>query len=185
VACLRTGAWWWITSFVSAAWVMPETTSKRRAIGGRARLRAVLGGWGQPALEQPLPEGSVFAGLFDVTVLLWARCAAGARGGIHWPWSRAWARARSGASSACVRCWSVERCGSCTGEPWQGAWRKAPPAGGQLTVATHLLGNPVLLLGGGVLIGSVGGPYRIGLHYHLAPLRAFNSWCLASAVFLD
>jgi muramoyltetrapeptide carboxypeptidase len=148
-------------------------------------LACVRGGWGSARLL----EGSTSAwhhrtatpqwllGFSDVTSLLWAREAAGIRGGIHGPMLT---------SLAAEPAWSQERLRQLLfGEPvpaldgstWSGGVAEGPLLVGNLTVATHLLGTPHLpsLRGAILVLEDVGeAPYRLD--------RMLTHWRLSGAL---
>mgnify|MGYP000861932111 CR=1 FL=1 len=149
---------------------------------GAPLLACLRGGWGAARLlEQMQPLNGADAhwllGFSDVTSLLWAREAAGIRGGIHGPMIT---------SLAAEPAWSQERLRQLLfgealpplqGEGWSAGVAEGPLLVGNLTVATHLLGTPFLpdLQGALLVLEDVGeAPYRLD--------RMLTHWRLSGAL---
>ena len=146
-------------------------------------LACLRGGWGSARLLEPsatwtLPKTPQWLlGFSDVTSLLWAREAAGIKGGIHGPMLT---------TLAAEPTWSQERLkallsGSALpplhGQSWRPGQAEGPLLVGNLTVATHLLGTGHLpdLEGAILLLEDVGeAPYRID--------RMLTHWRLCGAL---
>ena len=148
-------------------------------------VACLRGGWGAarlletpPVTGSPQPEAPHWLlGFSDVTSLLWARQAAGRRGGIHGPmvttlaaepeWSQA--RLRDLLFGVAVP--------PLQGEGWSPGVAEGPLLVGNLTVATHLLGTPHLpeLRGAVLVLEDVGeAPYRLD--------RMLTHWRLCGAL---
>jgi muramoyltetrapeptide carboxypeptidase len=149
---------------------------------GAPLLACLRGGWGAARLlerMEPPGDGDThwLLGFSDVTSLLWAREAAGIRGGIHGPMIT---------SLAAEPAWSQERLRQLLfgealpplqGEGWSAGVAEGPLLVGNLTVATHLLGTPFLpdLRGALLVLEDVGeAPYRLD--------RMLTHWRLSGAL---
>lgn len=149
---------------------------------GAPLVACLRGGWGAARLlEEPAPAANGqqhwLLGFSDVTSLLWAREAAGLRGGIHGPMIT---------SLAAEPAWSQERLRQLlfgealpplAGEGWCGGVAEGPLLVGNLTVATHLLGTRHLpdLQGALLILEDVGeAPYRLD--------RMLTHWRLCGAL---
>ena len=149
---------------------------------GAPLLACLRGGWGSARLleqTEPLAGGDThwLLGFSDVTSLLWAREAAGIRGGIHGPMITTLAAEPAWSQERLRRLLFGEALPPLAGEGWCAGVAKGPLLVGNLTVATHLLGTPHLpdLNGAVLILEDVGeAPYRLD--------RMLTHWRLCGAL---
>ena len=146
-------------------------------------LACVRGGWGSARLlEDPnSPWRSTtpqwLLGFSDVTSLLWARQAAGIRGGIHGPMLTSLAAEPSWSQERLRQLLFGEPVPALEGSTWSGGVAEGALLVGNLTVATHLLGTRHLppLRGAILVLEDVGeAPYRLD--------RMLTHWRLSGAL---
>ena len=160
-----------------------DDRERKRDLQPDAPLLACLrGGWGAARLleqAEPLTGGDAhwLLGFSDVTSLLWAREAAGIRGGIHGPMLTTLAGEPEWSQERLRRLLFGETLPPLSGDGWCKGVAEGPLLVGNLTVATHLLGTPHLpdLSGAVLILEDVGeAPYRLD--------RMLTHWRLCGAL---
>jgi len=142
-------------------------------------LACARGGWGAARLlERPVPwQPGWLLGFSDVTALLLARLAAGYAGGVHGPLLNTLAEEPEWSRERLRRLLFGEPIPQLIGEPRGGGTATGPLLVANLTVASHLLGSPLMpsLQGTILILEDVGeAPYRID--------RMLTHWRLCGAL---
>ena len=146
-------------------------------------LACVRGGWGSARLlehlqaqNRQLPRRWLL-GFSDVTSLLWAQGAQGQGGAVHGPLLTTLAAEPAWSQARLRQVLFGESLPPLQGVGWCGGVATGPLLVGNLTVATHLLGTPLLppLAGAILVLEDVGeAPYRIE--------RMLTHWRLCGAL---
>jgi muramoyltetrapeptide carboxypeptidase len=142
-------------------------------------LACVRGGWGSARLLEHRPPlaATWLLGFSDVTSLLWAHSARGLAGAIHGPLLTTLAAEPAWSQKRLRQLLFGEPVAALQGEGWRGGTVCGPLLVGNLTVATHLLGTPLMppLQGAILVLEDVGeAPYRIE--------RMLTHWRLSGAL---
>lgn len=149
---------------------------------GAPLVACLRGGWGSARLLEATPptageQAHWLLGFSDVTSWLWAREAAGLRGGIHGPMITGLAAEPQWSQERLRQLLFGEALPPLTGKAWCGGVAEGPLLVGNLTVATHLLGTAHMpaLEGAVLILEDVGeAPYRVD--------RLLTHWRLAGAL---